>query len=76
MSATVNLNREPKLRQAFAHVRVVNSTVPVDRRTKSGNRFEDDPRLSPEEAPARCRADVLARAASWAAQLLAERAGA
>ena len=110
MSATVNLRREPELREAFAYAHVVNNTVLVDRRTKWGNRFENEPGLSPEQAADRyradlwrriragevaleelaaldgcwlacwsdapCHADVLARAASWAAQVLAERAGA
>ena len=110
MSATVNLNREPKLREAFEYAQVVNNTVLIDRRTKWGNRFEDDPTLSPGQAVARYRADlwrrirageiaieelaaldgcwlacwsdppchgeVLERAAAWAAQVLAERAGA
>ena len=107
MSATVNLRREPKLREAFEYAHVVNNTVLVDRRTKWGNRFEDEPGLSPEQAADRyradlwrrigagevsleelaaldgcwlacwsdapCHADVLARAASWAAGVMAER---
>ena len=110
MSAVVNLNREPKLREAFAYAHVVNNTVLVDRRTKWGNSFEDDPALSHEQAVVRyredlwrriraggiaveelaeldgcwlacwsdtpCHGDVLERAAAWAAQVLAERAGA
>jgi len=110
MSAVINLRHEPKLREAFEYAHVVNNTVLVDRRTKWGNRFEDDPALSAGQAVARyradlwrrirageiaveelaelngcwlacwsdtpCHGDVLERAAAWAAQVLAERAGA
>ena len=110
MSATVNLNREPELREQFDHAQVVNNTVLVDRRTKWGNRFEDDPPLAPRQALARyradlwrriragevaleelaaldgcwlacwsdppCHGDVLARAAAWAAEVLAGRSDA
>ena len=109
MSATVNLRREPKLREAFEHAHVVNNTVLVDRRTKWGNPFRLSPGQDAAQAVARyrvhlwqriragevtleelaaldgcwlacwcagdhpCHAEVLARAAEWAAQVLAER---
>ena len=108
MTAIVNLNHEPKLREAFEYAHVHNNTALIDRRTKWGNRFEEDARLLPRgEAIARYRADlwrriraggigleelaaldgmwlacwsdspchgeVLARAAAWAASVLAER---
>ena len=110
MSAVINLRHEPKLRDVFEYTQVHNNTVLVDRRTKWGNPFEDDPSLSPGQAVARyradlwrrirageiaieelaeldgcwlacrsdspCHGDVLERAAAWAAQVLAERAGA
>ena len=110
MEAIVNLRREPKLREAFEYAHVVNNTVLIDRRTKWGNRFANEPGLSREYAIARyradlwrriragevlleelaeldgcwlacagdhpCHAEVLARAAEWAAGVLAERAGA
>ncbi len=61
MDAVINLKREPRLREAFEHALVVNNTVLVDRRTKWGNRFEDEPGLSPAQAVACYRADLWHR---------------
>ncbi len=110
MDAVVNLNNEPRLREAFEYAHVVNNTALIDRRTKWANPFEDDAALSRDEAIARyradlwrriragevalaelaeldgmwlacwsdspCHGDVLARAAAWASEVLADRAGA
>ena len=111
MDAVINLNREPRLREAFEHAHVVNNTVLIDRRTKWGNPWrvgQDGTReevigryrvdlwrrirageVSLEELaeldgcwlacwcePLPCHGNVLARAAAWASQKLAERAGA
>ena len=106
MSAVINLNHEPGLREAFDYAHVVNNTVLIDRRTKWGNRWRvgrDGTRdevilryrvdlwrrirageIGLEELaeldgmwlacwcePQPCHGDVLARAAAWAAQVLA-----
>ena len=111
MDAVINLNREPRLRDAFEHAHVVNNTVLVDRRTKWGNPFKPGVDGSREDVIARyrvdlwrriragevsleelaeldgcwlacwceplpCHGNVLARAAAWASEQLAERAGA
>ena len=109
MEAVVNLKHEPRLREAFEYVHVVNDTVLIDRRTRWGNPFRIFPGQDRGQAIARYRTDlwrrirageialeelaaldgcwlacwchpepchghVLARAAAWAAQALAERA--
>ena len=107
MDAVINLNREPRLRDAFEHAHVVNNTVLVDRRTKWGNPWRVGRDGTREEVIARyrmelwrhirageialeelaeldgcwlacwsdppCHGDVLARAAEWAAGMLADR---
>ena len=108
MDAVINLNHEPKLREAFEYAHVVNNTVLIDRRTKWGNPFRIGRDGSRDEVIARYRADlwrrirageialeelagiahcwyachcsplpchglVLARAAAWAADVLADR---
>ena len=59
MDAVVNLNNEPRLREAFEYAH--NNTALVDRRTRWANRFEDDPALSRGEVLDRYRADLWRR---------------
>ena len=108
MDAVINLKREPRLRDEFEYAQVLDSTVPIDRRTKWGNPFRIGRDGTREQVVARYRADlwrriragevslealaklngcwlacwceplpchghVLARAAAWAAGVLAER---
>ena len=61
MDAVINLNREPRLREAFEHAHVVNNTVLVDRRTKWGNPWRVGRDGSREEVIARYRADLWRR---------------
>ena len=61
MDAVINLNREPRLREAFDHAHVVNNTVLVDRRTKWGNRWRVGRDGSRDEVIALYRADLWRR---------------
>ena len=108
MRAIVNLRTEPRLREQFDYVQVVDNTVLIDRRTRWGNPFRlgvDGDRervialyradlwrrirageISLEELaeldgcwlacwcePLPCHGDVLAKAAAWASEVLADR---
>ncbi|MYH38826.1 MAG: DUF4326 domain-containing protein, partial [Rhodospirillaceae bacterium] len=61
MRAIVNLRSEPRLREEFEHVQVVNNTVLIDRRTRWGNPFRIGRDGSREEVIARYRADLWRR---------------
>ena len=61
MSAVINLRTEPRLREEFEFVQVVDNTVLIDRRTRWGNPFRIGPACSREQAIARYRADLWRR---------------
>ena len=61
MHATVNLRREPRLREQFEYAQVVNNTVLIDRRSKWGNPFRIAKGCSREQAIALYRADLWRR---------------
>ena len=61
MSAVIDLRHEPKLREQFEYVQVVNNTVLIDRRTRWGNPWRVGRDGSREEVIARYRADLWRR---------------
>ena len=61
MRAIVNLRNEPRLREEFEYVQVVNSTVLIDRRTRWGNPFRIASGCSRKQAIARYREDLWRR---------------
>ena len=61
MDAVINLNHEPRLREAFEYAEIVNNTVLVDRRTKWGSPFRIGDGQDRAQAIARYREDLWRR---------------
>ena len=77
MDAVINLRTEPRLREEFEYMQVLDNTVLIDRRTRWGNPFRIGRDGSREEVIARYRADLWRRirAGEVSLQELAELAG-